>query len=173
MNNIRTTLFLFIMTACLVACTSKEANNTATASKIEPIKEEQPVAKDTSVKDEFPVLEMTELSKKYLREVPDREKSEIILVDDTRYSKKTSKKRRSGWSDTYYQGTWSMIEDTLVLKPTMIKMYDGKVIKCRPQDDSKQIIACYTFKYYMKEDSIFLMSLRSKKLKPTPYKKVK
>ena len=54
-----------------------------------------------------------------------------------------------------YVGKWSVVGDTLVLKPLKVLWHDKTTTVCRDQDDGKQPGCCYTSKFFFDEKSIW------------------
>lgn len=54
-----------------------------------------------------------------------------------------------------YHGAWSVVGDTLILKPITVVWRDKQITTCRDQDDPQQPGCCFTTAYFYDDKNIW------------------
>lgn len=54
-----------------------------------------------------------------------------------------------------YIGKWSVVGDTLILKPIRVVWHDKRITECRDQDDREQPGCCYMSRFFFDDKSIW------------------
>jgi hypothetical protein len=84
----------------------------------------------------------------YDSSTPNRRRQVITISENNTYTEREEINYDGVW--TYfctYEGNWSILGDTLVLKPVQVVWSESDITICRPQDDSKQPGCCYSHRY--------------------------